>query len=203
MRATGSGQALRIAAFSLLELLIVIAIGAILVAAALVGFSSMMQSTALSTAADHLQEALSEAQHVAVTQNLTVEVRFYAVPGPNGATALYRVLQARALNTDGTITPVSALVTLPVAVTIDPTAARSPLLGGNSEAATADKSDALLNGQTRVFHFLPDGSTDLTATSNWFVTLRAATASDPAHFPANWACVSLDPTTGRVQIYRP
>jgi uncharacterized protein (TIGR02596 family) len=190
-------------AFSLLELLLVITIGAVLVALALAGLSSMMQSTALSTGADRLQQALNEAQHVAVTQNVTVEFRFYAVPGPNGAGALYRAVQAHALNADGTVTAASALVTLPVTVTMDPTSARSPLLGSNNETATVDPSDPLLNGQTRVFHFLPDSSTDLNVATNWFVTLRAATASDPAHFPANWACVSLDPATGRVQIYRP
>jgi hypothetical protein len=35
------------------------------------------------------------------------------------------------------------------------------------------------------------------------MTVRAANQSDPAHFPANWACVAIDATTGRTQIYRP
>lgn len=190
-------------AFSLLELLFVLAIAAALTAAGLAGFASMMQANALSTGADRLQEALGAAQHAAMTQNVTVEVRFYAVPGPDGTGSFYRAVQARALNADGSITPVSPIMTLPVSVTIDPTPAHSPLLGSNTEAATADKSDPLLNGQTRVFHFLPDGSTDLDAATSWFATLRAATASNPAQFPSNWACVSLNPTTGRVQIYRP
>jgi uncharacterized protein (TIGR02596 family) len=190
-------------AFSLLELLCVLAIAAALTAAALDGLASMMQSTALTTGAERLRDALGAAHHAAVTQNVTVEVRFYAVAGTAGAGPFYRVVQAHALNADGTITPVSPVATLPAGMTIDPTAAHSPILGSNTETATADPSDPLLNGQTRVFHFLPDVSTDLNASTNWFLTVRAATASDPAHFPSNWACLSLDPTTGRVQIYRP
>jgi uncharacterized protein (TIGR02596 family) len=202
---TGAGDVFqfRRRAFSLLELLFVLVIAAALTAAALAGLSSMMQSTALSTGAERLQETLGAAQHAAVTQNVSVEVRFYVVPGTDGAGSFYRVVQAHALNADGTITPISPVMTLPANVTIDPTAAHSPLLGSNTETATADKSDPLLDGQTSVFHFLPDGSTDLDASTSWFMTLRAATASDPAHFPSNWVCLSLDPTTGRVQIYRP
>jgi uncharacterized protein (TIGR02596 family) len=190
-------------AFSLLELLVVLAIVAALTTAGLAGFGSMMLSTALGTGADQLRDALGAAQHAAVTQNLPVEVRFYAVPGPGGMGSYYRAVQARALNPDGSITPVAPVMTLPAGVTIDPTAAHSPLIGSNPATATNDPSDPLLNGQTRVFHFLPDGSTDLPAATSWFVTLRAATASDPANFPSNWACLALDPTTGRAQIYRP
>jgi hypothetical protein len=92
---------------------------------------------------------------------------------------------------------------LPAWVVIDATPAYSSLIAENPQIATPDASDARLNSQTRVFHFLPDGSTDLNPATNWFMTVRAATQSDPAHFPSNWACVQVDPTTGRPQIYRP
>jgi hypothetical protein len=92
---------------------------------------------------------------------------------------------------------------LPAWIVIDATAAHSPLIAENTNAPPPDASDPRLNSNTRVFHFLPDGSTDLNPATNWFMTVRAASQSDPAHFPANWACVRVDPTTGRPQIYRP
>ena len=188
-------------AFSLLELLLVLVIVAIVAAVALGSYSAMAQATALTTGAERLQETLAEARQAAITQNVPMEMRFYATPtaGP----VVYRIVQAHALKPDGTIPPLSPPVVLPASVALDATAAHSPLLASNSEVPTADASDKLLNGQTRVFRFLPDGSTDLDPTSEWFVTLRAAGAADPAHFPANWACLALDPVTGRVQIYRP
>jgi uncharacterized protein (TIGR02596 family) len=190
-------------AFSLLELLLVIGLGVLLAALALGAYSSMMQAAALATGGERLQEALVEAQQAAISQNLTVEVRFYALPDAAGATPVYRTLQGHELKPDGTISPTTPPVTLPASVVLDPTAAHSPLLATNPETATADPGDPLLNNQTRVFHFLPDGSTDLNPGGTWFATLRAEAASDPAHFPANWICLALDPTTGRVQVYRP
>jgi hypothetical protein len=121
---------------------------------------------------------------------------------PGGASG-YGALQLHWCKPDSTTPPVAAAVLLPQGVVIDATAARSPLIGANNQAATQDATDPRLNSETRVFHFLPDGSTDLDPATNWFLTVRAATASDPANFPSNWACVGLNATTGRTQIYRP
>jgi hypothetical protein len=107
------------------------------------------------------------------------------------------------VNAGGTTPALQPTLDLPAAVVMDATAAHSTLIGANGEAPTPDATDGLLNGQTRVFHFLPDGSTDLNPAMVWSLTVRAATQSDPAHFPNDWACLVIDPPTGRVQIYRP
>jgi len=189
--------------FSLLEMLLVLALMAAVVVVVMEGYSATAQSTAVTTGADMLSDALTEGRSDAVAQNTTVEVRIYDLPPESGGAPVYDALQLHWLKADGTTPPVANPLLLSSWVVIDATAAHSPLIASNTQAATPDASDLRLNSQTRVFHFLPDGSTDLNPTTNWFMTVRAASQSDPAQFPSNWACITVDATTGRPQIYRP
>jgi uncharacterized protein (TIGR02596 family) len=189
--------------FSLLELLVILALIAVLSFFAIRGLSSATQSAGITTAAEMINGALVDARSSAMTQNISVEVRIYSLSTGNGQPAAYDALQLHWLKPDGTTPPVNHVLLLPAGAVIDATTGHSPLIAANSQAATPDSSDSRLNTQTRVFHFLPDGSTDLNPATNWFLTVRAATASDPAHFPSNWASVGIDATTGHAQIYRP
>ena len=189
--------------FSLLELLIVLALLAGLIVLALNGYSALAQASAITTGADMLSDALTEARQSAVAQNTTVEVRIYDLPPQPGQAPAYDALQLHWLKSDGTTPPVTHALILPAGAAIDATPEHSPLIGSNHQTATPDAIDSRLNSDTRTFHFLPDGSTDLDPAAKWFLTVRAAIHSDPAHFPSNWASISVDPTTGRVQIYRP
>jgi uncharacterized protein (TIGR02596 family) len=189
--------------FSLLEMLLVLALIATLTVLVMDGYSTTVQALAVTTSADILSDALAEGRTSAVTQNTQVEVRIYELPPQPGAAPVYDAIQLHWLKADGTTPAINPVVFLSSWVAIDATAAHSTLIASNAETAKPDASDARLDGNTRVFHFLPDGSTDLNPTTNWFMTVRPAAQSDPAHFPANWACVQIDPTTGRPQIYRP
>jgi uncharacterized protein (TIGR02596 family) len=190
-------------AFSLLELLLAMSLIAVLTAAGLAAYSSIAQATALTEAAQQVSDLLAEGRANATAQNTTVEVRFYDLPGSTDPTPGYRALQLHWLKADGTKPAVQALLFLPALVVIDGTAAHSTLIGANNIATGTDPADPYLNSQTRVFHFLADGSTDLASGGSWFVTVRAATQNNPANFPANWASVAVDPVTGRAQVYRP
>jgi uncharacterized protein (TIGR02596 family) len=200
LRDLRDARAFFVRGFSLLELLVVVVLVAGLGAAAVAGYLSLNRASAVTTGAAVLSEALTEGRQEAVTQNITVEVRLYAAAG--GGADAYRTLQLHAVNANGT-PALQAAVELPTGVVMDATAAHSTLIGANGETPTPDATDSLLNAQTRVFHFLPDGSTDLNPATTWSLTVRAATQSDPAHFPNDWACLVVDPPTGRVQIYRP
>jgi uncharacterized protein (TIGR02596 family) len=189
--------------FSLLEMLLLLALIAGLMALAMKGYNATVQASAVTAGADMLSDALTEARSSAVTQNTTVEVRIYDVPSEAGAAPAYDAVQLHWLKADGTTPAVALPVLLSPWVVIDPTPTHSPLIASNPQTATPDPGDTRLNSQTRVFHFLPDGSTDLNPTTNWFLTVRPASQSDPAHFPSNWACVAVDAATGRPQIYRP
>ena len=187
-------------AFSLLELLLVLTLIAGLSAASVAAYFSMTQAAALGTGAETLNDLLGDARQDAVTQNTPVEVRLYDLADP---TPDYRAVQLHWLKADGTKPAAGNLLFLPTGVVIDSTAMHSSIIGSNPLTATPDPADSHFNSQTRVFHFFPDGSTDLPAGSSWFLTLRAATQSDPAHFPSNWASITVDPATGRAQIFRP
>ena len=189
--------------FSLLEMLLVLAVTAIILALSMEGYAGIVQSTAVTTGADMISDLLAEGRTDAVAQNTTVEVRIYDLPPQPGATPAYDALQLHLIKSDGTTPAAANPLLLSSWIVIDTTLSHSPLIAGNTNTATPDLTDTRLNSATRVFHFLPDGSTDLNPATNWFMTVRAANQSDPAHFPANWACVAIDATTGRTQIYRP
>jgi len=188
---------------SLFELLVVVAIIATLIALSTAGYYSAIQALAVTTGADMISETLTEARTSAVAQNTTVEVRFYSAPPPSGGSPVYGALQLHWSKPDGTTPPVAEPVLLPACAVIDATSAHSPLIDANTLPVTPDATDLRMNGDTRVFHFLPDGSTDLAPTTNWFLTVRPAAQSDPAHFPSNWASVGVNASTGRTEIYRP
>ncbi len=173
-------------------------IALLLLYAAITGFSQAIDASAIDNGAQLVRDCLAEARQDAVTQNTAVEVRIY--PGATGSG--YGTLQLHWHNADGTTPALAPLVILPTGAVIDATAAHSSLVT-NTQAPAPDPSDSRLTAQTRCFHFLPNGSTDLATTSQWMLTVRPVAQSDPNHFPANWACVTLDPVTGRAQVYRP
>jgi uncharacterized protein (TIGR02596 family) len=198
-----SGNSTARKGFTLLEMVVTVALIAALAGAGAAAYFAVIQATALDAATQLLGDFFAEARQDAVTQNMTVEVRLYQVPGAIDATPVYREMQLHWLEANGTTPPIRPPLALPASVVLDATAVHSSLIAGNAEAVPTDTGDPLLNKQTRVFHFLSDGSTDLNPAGSWFLTLRAAAQADPTHFPVNWACLTLDPVTGRVQIFRP
>jgi uncharacterized protein (TIGR02596 family) len=185
--------------FTLLEILVATTVVLILLCLSVAGYTRFIEATAVSGAAQMVSDALTEARQDAVAQNGTIEVRFYAASGGNA----YNALQLRWHNADGTTPPAAPAILLPAEAVIDATAVHSSLVTTNSQTPAADATDPRLDGLTRCFHFLPDGSTDLAASGKWTLTVRAASQSDPANFPVNWACVEVDSVTGHVQVYRP
>lgn len=183
--------------------MVVMLIAAVVMALAFEGYTTMAQASAVTVGADMLCDAMNEARSSAVAQNMTVEVRIYNVPPQIGATPAYDALQLHWIKPDGTMPAAALPVRLSSEVVIDATTTHSPLIASNTETLPIDPADPLLNNQARVFHYLPDGSTDLSPTTNWFLTVRPANQADPNHFPSNWACVAVDATTGRARIYRP
>jgi uncharacterized protein (TIGR02596 family) len=188
----------RLAAFSLLEVVAVTALALLIGFATLATFSRLIESGAITTGAQMVADCLAEGRQDALTQNLPMEVRLYAT-----STAGYSALQLHWKDADGTTPAAATAVILPSSVVIDATTTHSTLVTTNTSQPAADPGDPRLNALTRCFHFLADGSTDLAPGVSWTLTVRAAAQSNPADFPANWACVTLDPFTGRAQTYRP
>ena len=107
-----------LSAFSLIELLIVIAI--ITVMASLMGptLNSALRGTALTQATDKVIGVLSFAHQTALTKAQTVEVRFYSYVDPEtpGDTGQGHAIQALSIDDSGTATPLMKAQSLPQTV---------------------------------------------------------------------------------------
>ena len=206
------------AGFSLVELLVVVAIIGMLAALAMGGLSNTVRSSKLTNTAQRVADQINVARQVAAARNLPVEVRFYKLPWFDqtiGGARVYRGMQT--FVTDGiTFTnPVSKPFLFPdrVAIRID-----SPLRGMIKyvDYNSPGLADFGIYGRGtigyNVFTIRPNGmlvsgtSTNISATNN-FMTLQnwepdsTLDSSVPTH--ANYALVRVDPITAKVTILRP
>jgi len=186
-----------------LEVVLALAVLLALFYFGITAYTRIVEASAVEAGAQMINDQLADARQDAISQNMAVEVRLYETAPVPGRPTAYGSLQLRWKESDGTTPPAARPLLLPQAAVIDATAVHSTLVTTNTEPPTADATDLRIDPLTRAFHFLPNGSTDLAPTGQWTLTVRAATQFNPANFPANWACVEVDPVTGRTQIYRP
>jgi uncharacterized protein (TIGR02596 family) len=214
-------------AFSLIELIVVIAIIVIIASFATPAVNSVLRGSHLSQASGILVGQLSLARQQAISRNRQVEVRFYRFADPetpgenvaNPASGAFRAMQIFEVR-DNVAVPVDKIQNLPgrVIFSYTPGAGLSSLLDGSTAGTTAlkkpgtdDKNAPRLprgvdwNYDYVALRFLPDGSTDRKVTDKWFVTLINGNdrLEGPAKPPANFFTVQIDPVSGVTRNYRP
>ncbi len=197
--------------FTLLELLTVIAIISMLTVATLPALRGTLDGASLAGAADVVTSMISLARQTAMSRNLPVELRIYKHDDGNGNN--YRVLAlvipaaASRRSADEWISPGKVL---PGHVVIDETNEYSTILSnatGTSswvgrESATAP--GILKNKDYVGFQFRPDGSTSLSNTQAWCISMRGPNSRPESDRPAaNFIAIVLDSTTGRTLSYHP
>jgi len=198
---------MRTAAFSLLELLVVMAIIAMLSALAIPALNSISQGRGVENAGQVVADQVGYARQAAIARNRTMEVQFYKAPNPlfPGDPARYRALQVFELLDSGSSKPVGRVTKLPANMVMSEDAALSTLLSG-----TATQTNGATNipglgavSEARSFQFRASGRTSLAdMTALCFVTVvNERDASSSA--PANFATIQVDPFNGRVRILRP
>lgn len=210
----------RARAFSLIELLVVVAIMATMMVLGAAAFSKIARNSNLTSGSNRLIDQLNLARQTAMVMNCPVEFRLYQLP-PEGSAAtaqpsVYRAFQSFTVPSDGTSTnAVGKPVFLPQSVYMSANGTVSSLLTvKNPPTSFAGTAAAVPVGPYAPssynyisFHFKPDGSTDLASipATPWYVSL--AVANDPTQsgssLPANFVTVQLDPLTGRVRYFRP
>ena len=199
--------------FTLIEVLMVLAIMAVLAAITVPGFRSMVWSYNLSDAGSRIVSQLNLARETAISRNQSVEVRFYRHASNNRYDSFVTLIPANG-TTPNLWLQKPIFLSADVAFNIG-NANYSPLITtstGNSPKAGTDTdpgTPSALQEETYVaFHFRPDGSTDLDSSvwaNDWCLTLSNVNSSaGPGGTPAaNYITILLDPVTGRTRLYQP
>jgi len=205
--------------FSLIEILLVLCVVSALVLLALPAFTPLLASAKLNAGGHHLADRLNLARQTAVARNAQVEFRLYKLPNDDGASSAgpvsYRAFQAFVISSDGTSTnAVYPPTFLPNGIACLTASGLSSLL---SDAAsnppihvTGSGAQSGLGGRVSgafsyiAFHFNSDGSTDLSPTQSWFVTVASSRAPLKENgAPANFITILLNPLNGRTRLLQP
>lgn len=205
--------------FTLVEMLTVMAVILILVAVIGPAFTTIARGPLLTQASDEIVGLLNLAQQTAAARNQTVAVRFYqyadASAGESTTSAdngRYRAAQLFLVNEDGTVSPLRAVVTFPLGIIADSGATLSTLLTDSFVKKKWTPNDPTQPSIPRAglkyncceFRFRPDGSTNLSPASNWFVTLHNNIDGDARSSPPpNYVTIQIDPINGTSSVYRP
>lgn len=201
------------AAFSLIELLVVISIIGILSAAAIGGLSNVARSSSLTNAAQRLGDQFALARQTAVARNLPVEVRLYKLPDfdfTTGGATLWRGLQLFIKEGTNDV-PASRPLFFPQRVIISENAQASPLLAGLGTEPLTPPSNVgaftTANVRYKSFTIRPNGmvtATNSIPDAEWFLTIHHENDAKPDGIkPANFATVQINPVTSKVTILRP
>ena len=213
-------------AFSLIELLVVMAIIAIIAGITIPAFTHLGKAQSLTSAGASLLDQLALARQTAVSQNRVVEVRFYQrledPTQPANATGNpARFRSFRTMVYDEQVNNAFAQTTMqnfPTRVVLCedktfstlicsyPTHVPSRDVKKQIETLPSNEKDV----PYQYIRFKPTGGTDLSITGTpapvdkWFLTLKSdndvATSTRPAN---NYYTIMLDPVSGRARTYRP
>jgi uncharacterized protein (TIGR02596 family) len=191
--------------FTLVEMMTVMAIAAVLVTIGMTAFGGLNASMQIGLGASMLEGELRLARQEAIARSRPVEVRFYEIPGPDGASR-YRAV-ASYLVTDEGPRPLRKPQMLPEQVTISGAPNLSTLV---NQAPVSGEAELAAYGPRsyRSFHFRPGGGTDLSTSGTpsssdaWFVTLVGAGGSISEDVPAYFTTLQIDPLNGSVINYR-
>ncbi|MDD5348717.1 MAG: Verru_Chthon cassette protein D [Chthoniobacteraceae bacterium] len=193
----------RRSAFSLIELLMVIAIIATVTAFVAPSFNSIIVGSDLTCAGQMIGDQMMYARQEAVTKNQEVQVRFYNLS--NDATKGWRGVQVWRIEqtkTGSVAMAAGRMLLIRENVMINADAGLSPLLTADphiSGTANVPGHGAIAYAG---FRFRANGATDNSITeANSFLTLQNAKAQGPV--PANYYTIQVNPVTGKTTIFRP
>ena len=201
-------------AFTLLELLVVMAIMSLLIALAPPAVMNALGATSLTTAGDLVRNKLTQAQQEAIAKNAPIEVRFYYYEDRDyeGGERV-RAFQMFQLtnNPEEPIIRVSEPIYLEggIVLSSDITLSSFPDFGSGPGDVEGYCTRATTVGSAKywAFRFLPDGSTNLPGNALWFVTALEEVDEERIQSggenPPNYFTIQIDPLTGAVRTFRP
>lgn len=216
-------------AFTLVEVLIVIALIAMLLFLTVPGLKDVMKGTKLTTAADQLVGDLNLARQTAIKESMPVEVRLYKFFDPTsreqrfGAYQCFKLAQDLNKPSDYTAERIAKPIfekvkIIPQGVAIVESAQWSPLLTEESmkKDDNRERVRGLIPGERdteaeyRSFIISAEGETSLdrTGAKQWYLTMvteaEMQKAADPTALrPKDFIMLQVDPYTANVRRYQP
>lgn len=196
--------------FTLLELMMVVAIIVSLLGVAAPSIQGAMNASRLKDSADLVYNRIFEAQQLAITLGTTTELRVYQSPDllDSGALLPLRKVQIYILHAEAdgsdihstpTFAPSSSAEALHPSVVISSQPTYTSLLGLGFQR---DRENNVPGGYL-AFRFHPDGSTNLPQAQPWFLTLLERTIEDAKSKPKNFITLQIDATTGTLRRFQP
>jgi uncharacterized protein (TIGR02596 family) len=192
-------------AFSLIEMLVVIAIVALLASMTLPAFHAVTSGVTLERGGQDVASLLALARENAIAKSRPVEIRLIKSTSSSGQT-VYRGVQPWIVKDDsGTFKPLGRLTWLPDAVAITEQSQLSPMFGANVQVGTMTVAGS--NCAYVSFGFRPNGSlvagTNLISSTNSCLTVVAEKDLSSSGTPQNFYSIYINPTTGDVRTFRP
>lgn len=202
----------RVTAFTLIELLMVIALIAIILAFVVPATNNILHGNDLTRAGQMVSDRLSLVRQMAIARNHKIEVRFYyyADPMSGSTTNALRAIQSFEMDTATSFVALEKVQQLPSGIIIDSGTTLSSIVPSptsfslGTSAGMPSIPRANYNYSYFAVHFLPNGSTDLLPTSDWFLTLHELNKGDNLKKPPpNYITIDIDPVGGSLKTFRP
>lgn len=199
-------SASRIAAFSLIELLVVMGIISIMVSLFVSSGRSLLESNNLSRGGRMVVDQIQVARQIASARNLPIEVRFIKTDsGSDGYDSVQLWTKKLASNGEPTYVAAGRMVHLPQSIAIAENSSVSGFFG------VASKKTMTVNGTSADYYAMeiaPSGFvTPKAAMANMFLTVlptrSASTGSLSPSQVKNYVAIQVNPTTGTPTVFQP
>jgi len=195
---------LRWDAFTLLELLGVIAIIAILVSLSIPAFNTISRGNSLSFSAQSVGDGLILARQEASSRNRRAEIRFIKLPSRASSLNAFQGLQVWLADDQGNMKAFGRTILLATDVVILGSIDRSPLLNATGTISTGTMNVSGENASYSALPLLASGNLEegkIPAQSSYFtIALERDAISGNL---ANFAAIYINRSTAQVRILRP
>ncbi len=215
--------------FSLMELLVVLAVIGVIAGFAVPAFTEVMKGNQLKQTAELIRNTLRSAQQSAVKLSKPVVVQFYEfndteTPGSGKEFRAMEVFQretglppipsgASANASNLNLQAITEIIRIPITIKVLGNSEYSTLLRSADNPYTRDSwtdlPQAMSRGTASAFYleFRPDGSTnlaDVPNVSSWHLTIvENLPGVNESELPPNYVTIQLDPYNGNTRTYQP